>query len=172
MSCTIGLVPFLLLYGAAQTAITLASTESTDEMKKRLKKSLEANNGEISQEQIDLICREYPTAFMDRDLLMKTVEEHGFPDIVDEDGTIRAVLDNIEIEFYRTDSALPYTMKILCPELCETTELTKDINDEYTLNVQEETYIKIKERLEKKNLKIDEEEILEDDSIMITVNLH
>ena len=63
MSCTIGLVPFLLLYGAAQAAITLASTESTEEMKKRLKKSLEANNGEISQEQIDLICREYPVSY-------------------------------------------------------------------------------------------------------------
>ena len=108
MSCTIGLVPFLLLYGAAQTAITLASTESTDEMKKRLKKSLEANNGEISQEQIDLICREYPTAFMDRDLLMKTVEEHGFTDIVDENGTIRAVVDKIKIEFYSTYSTLQY----------------------------------------------------------------
>lgn len=171
MSCSIGLVPFLLLYGAAQAAITLSSTENSEEMKRRLKESLEANNGEVSQEQIDLICREYSTAFLDRDLLVKTIDEHGFTDIVEENGKIKAVLDNVNIEFYRTDSAQPYTMNILCPKLCETSQLTTDINDEYTLNVQEETYIKIKERLEKKNLKIDEEEILEDDSIMITVNL-
>ena len=84
MSCTIGLVPFLLLYGAAQAAITLSSAESSEEMKRRLKESLEANHGEISQEQIDLICREYSTAFMDRDLLIKTIEEHGFTDISEE----------------------------------------------------------------------------------------
>ncbi len=171
MSCTIGLVPFLLLYGAAQAAITLSSAESSEEMKRRLKESLEANHGEISQEQIDLICREYSTAFMDRDLLIKTIEEHGFTDISEENGKISAVLDNVNIEFYRNESSQPYTMNILCPKLCETSQLTTDINDEYTLNVQEETYIKIKERLEKKSLKIDEEEILEDDSIMITVNL-
>ena len=171
MSCTIGLVPFLLLYGAAQAAITLTTTENSDELKHLLKKSIEANNGEISQEQVNLICREYSTAFMDRDLLLKTIYEHGFTDISEENDKISAVLDNVNIEFYRNDSSMPYTMNILCPKLCETSQLTTDINDEYTLNVQEETYIKIKERLEKKNLKIDEEEILEDDSIMITVNL-
>ena len=104
-------------------------------------------------------------------MLLKTVDEHGFTDISEENGKISAVLDNVKIEFYRTDSAQPYTMNILCPKLCETTRLTTDISDEYTLNVQEETYLKIKERLEKKNLKIDEEEVLEDDSIMLTVNL-
>ena len=171
MSCTIGLVPFLLLYGAAQAAISLSPAENTDELKRRLKESLEANNGEISQEQVDLICREYSTTFMDRDLLLKTIDEHGFTDISEENGKISAVLDNVKIEFYRTDSAQPYTMNILCPKLCETTRLTTDISDEYTLNVQEETYLKIKERLEKKSLKIDEEEVLEDDSIMLTVNL-
>lgn len=104
-------------------------------------------------------------------MLIKTIEEHGFTDISEENGKISAVLDNVNIEFYRNESSQPYTMNILCPKLCETSQLTTDINDEYTLNVQEETYIKIKERLEKKSLKIDEEEILEDDSIMITVNL-
>ena len=37
--------------------------------------------------------------------------------------------------------------------------------------IQEETYMKIKERISNKNLKIDNEEILEDDSIVLTINI-
>ncbi len=62
-------------------------------------------------------------------------------------------------------------MKVSLINDCDETELINDINSEYALNCQEETYIKIKERLERKNLKIAEEEILEDDSIMLTINL-
>ena len=57
---------------------------------------------------------------------------------------------------------------------CKESELQSfvdDLNSEYRLNTQEENYIKIKERLDKQNLKIGEEEVFEDNTIVLTVNI-
>ena len=53
----------------------------------------------------------------------------------------------------------------------ELEDIVKDINDEYRANAQEISYNKIKERLEAQNLTIDEEEIYDDNTIVLTVNL-
>ena len=82
------------------------------------------------------------------------------------------------MEFSREEGLLdngekkPYKMKITteCTE-DEIAELLNNINIEYTSNSQEENYIKIKERLENKGLKINEEEVFDDDTIVLTVNL-
>ena len=50
-------------------------------------------------------------------------------------------------------------------------EFVENIASEYTANVQEVSYNKIKERLAEKNLEIYEEEIYDDNTIVLTVNL-
>ena len=50
-------------------------------------------------------------------------------------------------------------------------DIVKDLGEEYQMNVQEQSYNNIKKKLENQNLEIDSEEVLEDNSIMITVNL-
>ena len=62
-------------------------------------------------------------------------------------------------------------MKISCTQQQDETNMVQDINTEYAMNVQEETYIKLKERLEEKHMEIEHEEVLDDDSIVITVNI-
>ena len=47
----------------------------------------------------------------------------------------------------------------------------QDIGNEYTINAQEVSYNKIKERLEEQNLDIENEEIYDDNTIVLTVNL-
>lgn len=181
MSCTIAALPFLLIYAIVTSSSKNAENESShkaydkEEIKRRLRAEMEhtlvENNGEVTEEQIEQLCKEYRTVFMDKDILIKTLQEYGLKDFSMKDDTISARVENFNIIFYREDSTKPYMLRVYSSTSCDETVIVDDLNSEYALNVQEETYIKIKERLSKRNLNIDEEEILEDDSIMITVNL-
>lgn len=182
MSCTIAALPFLLIFavvsGVVESTGSLdshTSYEDKEDVKRRLqeeiKQTLVDNKGEVTEEQIKQLCKEYQTVFMDKNILIKTLQEYGLKDFTMKDDSISARVENFNINFYREDSAKPYMLKVYSTTNCDETAVVSDLNSEYALNVQEETYIKIKERLSKKNLKIDEEEILEDDSIMLTVNL-
>lgn len=194
MSCTISALPFGLLFAVVssittgieqerkererleQTAMsTQMLIDNTNRIKEqinsRLRENLAANQGEISQEQINSICKKYQTVFMDRDLLMKTLQEYGIQTLVVNKNRVSADIENFHLEFYRENETVPFDLKVTCTEECDETVILSDLNSEYGMNAQEETYIKIKERLAQKNMKIDEEEILEDDSIMLTINL-
>ena len=199
MSVTVVATPFLLLpafislaqatavavglTGAASSLINANANNSLKveyeykNMNEEIKKLLQKNNGMLSQEIIDLICREYDTVFVDRDVLVKTLEEHGAENIYIEHGNISCEMEGFMLEFYKQDPTEemafpPYRMKITtnCNE--DTLQsFIEDINAEYTSNTQEENYIKIKERLDKQNLRIAEEEVYEDDTIVLTVNI-
>lgn len=182
MSCTIAALPFLLIFAVVSGVVentgnldSYTSYEDNGDVKRRLqaeiKQTLVDNQGEVTKEQIENLCKEYQTVFMDKDILIKTVNEYGLKELEIKGDTISAKVENFNIIFYREDAEKPYMLKVYSSTNCDETNVVNDLNSEYALNVQEETYIKIKERLAKKNLEIDEEEILEDDSIMLTVNL-
>ncbi len=111
-------------------------------------------------------------------MLIKTLNEHGCENTKYENGIITCTLEDFKLEFYKDETLEgeeknAFRMKIIanCDE-SKIEELINDINTEYTMNTQEESYIKIKERLEKQGLRINEEEILEDDSIVLTININ
>ena len=62
-------------------------------------------------------------------------------------------------------------MKISANNSLGVDDLVNDIGSEYCANAQEISYNKIKERLEKQNLTIDDEEIYDDNTIVLTINL-
>lgn len=182
MSVSIGALPFLLLFGAISTLtndslpdVSANYFESTNNefFKNQVQSALKNSDGVVSESLLKYVCKEYKTVFMDKELLMKTLEEHGFYDFSDDkvNDSLSCKMEGFTLEFLRQDATQPYMMKVSCSQSCGETELVNDINAEYALNVQEETYIKIKERLASKNLKIDEEEILDDDSILLTINI-
>lgn len=186
MSCTISALPFALLFAVVssittgieqerkareQAELEIQSQVLKDRINTNLRETLASNQGEISKERLNSICKEYQTVFMDRDMLMKTLQEYGIQALkVDKSGVV-AYIENFLLEFYRADETVPFDLKVTGNEDCDETVILSDLNTEYGMNAQEETYIKIKERLSQKNLKIDEEEILEDDSILLTINL-
>ena len=116
-----------------------------------------------------MICSQYKTIFKDKRLLIKTVSEHGLQNIMEQDGKIYGNMDSLQFEF-ETDSNGVYIMNITHKE-SEDLSFVEDLNEEYQMNVQELSYMNIKKNLEKQNLTIDSEEILEDNSIMLTINL-
>ena len=179
MSVTISAVPVLLLASLISSGIAAIERASTyNELSERIRNSVDdSNNIELNQEIINEICREYNTVFVDKNVLLKTLEEYGFDEIEDKMDQITCRADGFKISFYKEakygslDSE-PYKMfiKTECSE-DDISELISDISDQYTSNTQEESYNKIKKRLEKHNLEISEEEVLDDNSIVLTVNI-
>ena len=150
-----------------------------DDINEEMKSILNKQKENITKEDLEkLISKEYQTTFVDKDLLIKTLKEHGCENIRYEKGIITCTLEDFKLEFYKDETLEgeeknAFRMKIIanCDEN-RIEELINDINTEYTMNTQEESYIKIKERLEKQGLRINEEEILEDDSIVLTININ
>ena len=169
--------------GVATSAINSSANNSVKveqtykEMNEEIKKLLSQSNGLVSKEIVELVCREYKTAFVDENLLIKTLKEHGAENIYTEYGNIACEMEGFLLEFYKQEPAEemaypPYIMKITTK--CNENELqnfVSDINSEYTRNTQEENYIKIKERLDKQNMRIAEEEVFDDDTIVLTINI-
>lgn len=115
------------------------------------------------------ICSQYKTAFKDETLLLKTLNEHGVENITTDNNKIYCNLESLKFEFEK-DSEGVYIMNITHKEN-DNIDIVNELGEEYQLNAQEKSYIDLKKKIEKQNLEIDSEEVLEDNSIMITVNL-
>lgn len=182
MSVTVVSLPVLLIYGVVAAATSAAGVidnsiaakklqEQNKELHEKLKQSIEENDGCVNEGLLKELCKEYKTVFMDKDVLKKTLEEHGLNMNKADENYLEGLIENFTVTFSRENTSEPYTMKIFCNQEFTDTTMVNDLNTEYAMNVQEETYIKLKERLEQKKMEIESEEVLEDDSIMITINL-
>ena len=177
MSVTISAFPFLLLAALIQASAAgiavnsqrqAGNTELPGETIHRFQEWQEQNtSAELPEQEFHAF-----TAFMDKDLLIKTLKEHGCDQFKENfDNSFSCRVEGFKVDLYRQSEEEPYRIKISCAQDENYEEFLGDLNSEYALNTQEETYIKIKERLSAQNLKINEEEILEDNTIMLTINL-
>jgi len=158
---------------ASTSALTAIASSNLKEKnhEKWMEKYYNYNKTEVRQEISKHICKEYDTVYVDRDLLVKTLEEHGVLNLHVYGDTITCKSDDYNLKFYRENNE-PFVLEVTCPIDEDNFEnAMSDLDSEYAQNVQESTYLKIKERLSKHNLQIDNEEILDDDSIMLTINL-
>ena len=172
MSVTISAIPFLLISSIFYSIKPV--TEGLYELSKEISdQKLNIQNDKIhinSDEFENLLNKDFETPILDKNLLIKTLEEHGADNIIEDGEEVYCQCDNFHFEFYRNQNS-PYYMRINYNSDTELEDIVKDINDEYRANAQEISYNKIKERLEAQNLTIDEEEIYDDNTIVLTVNL-
>lgn len=115
------------------------------------------------------ICSQYKTMFTDENLLIKTLSEHGMQNIDTVNGKITGNMEGLSFEFEKGHDDV-YEMHIT-HQRNDDLSVVEELKSEYELNVQEQSYINVKNNIEKQNLTIESEEVLEDNSIMITVNL-
>ena len=85
--------------------------------------------------------------------------------------TISCNCEAFHLTFTKTEKDKPYTMVATYNKDYGLNELVENLGSEYASNAQEISYNKIKERLEKQNLEIEEEEVYDDNTIVLTVNL-
>lgn len=161
MSVSVSAAPFLLI--SALTGIISATAQGLS--------GSGAQNLHLENEVIENIFnQEFQTQIVDKRTLLKTLKEHRAINIQEAFGNISCDCEKFHLEFiYNGDK--PYTMKISANNSLGVDDLVNDIGSEYCANAQEISYNKIKERLEKQNLTIDDEEIYDDNTIVLTINL-
>jgi len=186
MSIIISATAFMTIYGTIMSTIIAAKTVSNQYEKKVIGSDLgeidenfldkfienptQNNISDIHISNVGPICKKYQTIYMDKDLLIKTLKEHGLNEFSISDETITCRIEGFSLKFYK-EPEMPYILEVKYINDNNLEEIVQNLDIEYEQNVQENTYLKIKDRLDKKNLQIDSEEILEDDSILLTINL-
>ena len=177
MSITITGIPFLLLSViAGGTALkSLASVDKdfvSENFANSAKIATDLNTASYDCEETEsFLQKSIETQIVDKDTLVKTLLEYGATITNEDDFEITADCEGLNMQFSKTSPEAPYVVDIKYTP-CESPEtMINEISEDYTRNAQEISYNKIKERLEEKNLEINEEEILEDDTIVLTINL-
>ena len=113
----------------------------------------------------------YNTNYTDKNILINTLLEHGASNLEEKGDNVGCRIFDMDMNYVKKDDgsfALEIT-RVTDKSECE--NLVKDLNEEYGLNIQEMTYNKIKERLEAENLRLEDETVLEDNSIVLTIDV-
>ncbi|MBE7706418.1 MAG: hypothetical protein E7Z91_04155 [Cyanobacteria bacterium SIG30] len=113
----------------------------------------------------------YETAFKDKYILLKTIEEHGAENIEIKDDNVNCVIENIKFEFTKNENDTYVVLTYYNGSKEDLVNTMSNLNNEYCQNVQEKTYETIKQKAQEENMEIESEEILEDNSILLTINL-
>lgn len=173
MSVTVSMVPFFLIAasGAAITEIVSAAAVASVNNEKVNYAGPTSLLHLEAEELEDIFNKKFETTILDKDVLLKTLKEHGATKIQINKDAITCDCECFRLTFEKAESDKAYSMQITYYDDKNINEFVKDISSEYTANAQEISYNKIKERLTEKNLEIYEEEIYEDNTIVLTVNL-
>ena len=169
MSVSVSAVPFLLFSAISQGVISTTNILNAVVQGMTAKGESKLHLDEAIME--ELFDKEFQTSIMDRNALIKTLQEHGATNISQEGANINCNCEGFKLSFQKQLANLPYTVKISYNDEQGLDELMENLGSEYSSNAQEISYNKIKERLEKQNLEITDEEIFDDNTIVLTVDL-
>ncbi|OCA87834.1 hypothetical protein A8F94_08310 [Bacillus sp. FJAT-27225] len=114
----------------------------------------------------------FPTNFVDGDLLTKTLREFGVNPYRKDNGEIVCTVQGTPMTFRQTSADTPFTVELRNPpDMHEVFMYMSDIDEEYKRCLQSAVYEKLKQRAAAKNLSVESEEVLDDNSIVITLNI-
>ena len=178
MSCTVIAVPYALMWvvGAIATAAATGATANNENTIDNADIfNLAAENKNCTEDRVitekHFIEKTFETPFMDKEILKKTLLEHGVTNISEWENGIAGDVDNYKLTFEKPAEDKPYNLKITCLEKANAEEKVDDLNSEYALNVQEDAYLHILDKLKENNMQIEEEEVMDDNTIVLTVNI-
>lgn len=181
MSCTVLAIPYALAWivaGCISTGIEMTRNIKQQKEEEELKDYYLLHNESSNVcEDVEVISesnfleKKLETPFMNKELLLKTLMEHGVENITEDYDKITGKVDNYALMFEKIETDKPYYLTITYSANSNFEEKVNDLNSEYALNVQEETYLNIVEKLKENNMQIEEEEVLDDNTIVLTVNL-
>lgn len=190
MSCTIVALPFALAWLAGNAALVSSVCMLSDDVRNNIGSTVETKDfiAKVNDKELPNIydgeCNDVEvisdiniknvvveTPFTDKEILIKTLEEHGATEIYEEYGKISGKVDTYLLSFEKIPNKQNYTATIDYLEKTNIDEKLQDLNEEYSLNVQEESYLNIIEKLRENNMEIESEEVMDDDTIVLTINL-
>ncbi|MCD7879606.1 MAG: hypothetical protein LUG16_06720 [Candidatus Gastranaerophilales bacterium] len=166
MSVSVSAVPFLLIAEAIGGLINISDAIKDGLSDKN--KTYHLDNDKIEEV---VNNKTFPTRIVDEATLIKTLKEHGATQIYHTGNIISCNCEAFHFKFQKPDNEKPYELTISFKEESGLNECIENISSEYESNAQEISYNKIVERLEEQNLSIENEEIYDDNTIVLTVNL-
>ena len=177
MSCTVVAVPYALMWivGAITAATAATTTAAVNNSVDSDIFNLATDDENCVEDRVitekHFIEKTFETPFMDDSILIKTLEEHGVSKLEKWENGFSAEVDNYKLIFEKDAADKPYNLRISCLENDNAEEKAADLNGEYALNVQEDAYLHIVDKLKENNMQIEEEEVMEDNTIVLTVNI-
>ncbi len=178
MSCTVVAIPFSLMWVIGTIAASAATTSlgvDTDFDTNATQINTQIASKYFEKEPViteqHFIEKTFETPFTDKTILLKTLEEHGVKNITEWENGIIGEVDNYKLTFEKSGEQKAYTVKISCSSNENAEEKLGDINSEYALNVQEDAYLHIIDRLKDNNMEVESEEVMDDNTIVLTVNI-
>ena len=119
-----------------------------------------------------LVEKSFDTVFKDVKMLEKTLDEHGCQDIkFESENRLSCFFEHYIAVFFRENRNEPFKVTLACPNTYDLAEKVTELTSEYTMNAQEASYFKIKEKIEEKNYSIESEEVFDDNTIVLTINI-
>lgn len=188
MSCTVVAIPYAIAWVIGAVVTVVANNSELDvsvdnDLSGRIdvESILEAKYKSETHESCDdvhvisekqFLEKSFETPFVDKNILLKTLEEHGVTNIKENEfGQIKGVTGNFALTFERFEQDKPYSVVIRYLSTEDVEEKVDNLTSEYAINVQEECYNNIVAKLNDNNMEIESEEVCDDDTIVITVNL-
>ena len=153
MSCVITLVPIVVAMSATMTSsaigvMTATACEGADELPV------------------------VETPFLSAELLLKTLNEHGLHAEQTDADTYAVQTESGRIRYFQTEENTPFLMEVTgVADLGELLDELDLLENEYRRNVQTYTYHKVMESMAEHGMSLREEEVMEDDSILLTLRV-
>lgn len=114
-------------------------------------------------------AQSFPTNFADGDLLETTLRDYGFSPTRGVDGVMTCNYRGTHMRFEPVEAG-PYHVKIAgAHNIQDMYLLLSNLDGDYKRLVQTNTYERLLSKAEKKNLTVESEEVLEDNSIVLTL---
>ncbi|MBA2214181.1 hypothetical protein [Sellimonas intestinalis] len=111
-----------------------------------------------------------PTNYNDKELLVKTLRDFNAKRIKIDKENITCMIDRYSLEFLKGEKNYIIELsKIKNPD--RLIEELRCLDGLYKQNLQEQIYVKTKERIREQGMIIETEEVLEDNSIVLTVSV-
>ncbi len=171
MSCTVIAVPYALAWAVVSVAGVAVSAIEKATQNHHLQSSTTECNDVYEIKAEHFIEKDFETPFVDKSILLKTLEEHNVAGITENGDNITCRVDSYTLNFTKQEQDKPYTLRVTCREKDSAEEKVDDLSSEYAMNVQEDAYLHIIDKLKENNMQIEEEEVQDDNTIVLTVNI-
>lgn len=113
----------------------------------------------------------FPTNFRDEQMLINTLRDYGLQPSVQTSGEVTCRVEQSILRFRPAEEG-PFSVEVEnAPNLQQVFQLLSTLDEDYKRGVQATAYEKLMGRVEEKNLVVESEEVMEDNSIVITLNV-
>lgn len=114
-----------------------------------------------------------PTIYTDKELLEETLLKYGArKKLYRKNRTLICEMEEFTLEFRQKEPGVPYELSFTgYKDTRAVYNAVRQLDEGYRSAVQEYTYVNVKKKLEEKSLTVENEEIMEDNSIVLTVTI-